>query len=285
MTKDLSKTLRINEQTTAHALYRKLLALYPRVFRERLGESMQQTFNDLYQERQTEGGWFAFVLWMFVETAIGILRERLLLILEGDIMQTVLTTLRFPALISLLLILPFMIMEVINRRNFNEDFPFVLFFVLWFNLFAVSLILLPIVRGWRKRNQETANPVPAQGNALLSNPRSAALISVALILSPGILPLLDSVGWLSLDRLFNGPNPEVAYLPGLVISLGLLLFPVAAGVIASRPIISTLRAGGSLFAHPLHLIIVVVILFPFAAGVIGMIVDQWPCFVGVPNCD
>lgn len=268
-------------------LYRKLLSLYPRAFRERLGESMQQTFDDLYHERkrQTEQGVFGFVLWMFLETAIGIFKERLLLITEGDIMQTTFRTLGSSALIGFVLILPLMIMEVVNRRNFNEDFPFVLFFVLWLNPFAISLILLPIIQGRRTRNHNTAKPVPTQGNTLLTNPWSAAMISVALILSPGLLPLLDSVGWLSLDRLFNGPNPEVAYLPGQIIALGLILFPVAAGIIAGGPIVNTLRAGGSLFAHPLHLIIVVVILFPFAVGVVGMVVDQWPCFIGIPNCD
>jgi hypothetical protein len=178
-----------------------------------------------------------------------------------------------------------MIMEVVNRRSFNEDFPFMLFFVMWLNLFAISLILLPIVRGRRTGNHDRANPVPAQRNTLLTNPRSAALISVALILSPGILPLLDSVGWLSLDHLFNGPNPEVAYLPGQILSLGLILFPVAAGVVAGGSIVRTLRAGGSLFAHLINLIIVGVILFLFAWGVVGMIVDQWTCFIGVPNCD
>jgi hypothetical protein len=178
-----------------------------------------------------------------------------------------------------------MIMEVVNRRNFNEDFPVMLFFVMWLNLFAISLILLPIVRSRRTRNHDVADPVPAHGNALLTSPRSAALISVALFLAPGILPLLNSLGWLSTDRLFNGPNPEVAYLPGLVISLGLILFPVSAGIIAGGPIVNTLRAGGSLFAHPIHLIIVVVISFLFTAGLVGLIVDQWPCFIGVPNCD
>lgn len=200
-------------------------------------------------------------------------------------MQSILKPLGSSVLISFLLILPFMIMEVVNRRNFNEDFPIMLFFVLWLNLFAISLILLPIVRGRRTANHDMANPVPAQGNTLLTNPRSAAMISVVLILAPGILPLLNSIGWLSLDRLFNGPNPEVAYLPGQVISLGLILFPIAAGIISGRPIVSTLRAGGSLFAHPINLIIVVIISFLFAAGVVSLIVDQWPCFMGVPNCD
>jgi hypothetical protein len=200
-------------------------------------------------------------------------------------MQTTLKTLGSSALISFLLILPFTIMEVVNRRIFNEDFPFMLFFVIWLNLFAFSLILLPIVLGMWIENRDIANPVPTQENTFLTNPKSAAIISVVLFLSPGILPVLDSVGWLSLDRLFNGPNPEVAYLPGMFMSLGLILFPVAAGIIAGRPIVNTLRAGGSLFAHPIHLIIVVVISFIFAAGVVGMIVDQWPCFIGVPNCD
>jgi len=269
-----------------HALYRKLIAFYPREFRDRLGESMEQTFQDLCNEkRQAEKELFGFILWTFIETAMGIFREHLLLISPGAIMQTTLKTIGSSAFIGFLLIIPFMIMEVVNRRNFNEDFPFMLFFVLWLNLFAISLILLPIMRGRRTGNHDMANPIPTQGNTLLTNPRSAAMISVALILAPGILPLLNSVGWLSLDRLFNGPNPEVAYLPGQVISLGLVLFPVVGGVIASRPIVSSLRAGGSLFVHPINLIIVVVISFLFAAGVISLIVDQWPCFTGVPNCD
>jgi hypothetical protein len=271
---------------TVHALYRKLLTFYPREFKDQLGESMEQTFRDLWNEkRKDQSGLFGFVLRTFIETAIGILREYLLLISPGEIMQTISKTLGSSVLISFLLILPFMIMEVVNRRDFNEDFPFMLFFVLWLNLFAISLILLPIVRGRRTGNHDVANPVPTLGNTLLTNPKSAAIISVVVFLSPGILPLLNSVGWLSVDRLFNGPNPEVAYVPGQILSLGLILFPVAAGSIAGRPIVRTLRAGGSLFAHPINLIIVVVISFLFAAGVVSLIVDQWPCFVGVPNCD
>jgi len=273
------------DQTRFHALYKKLITLYPRVFRERLGESMEQTFNDLYQERQTRTDSFGFMFWMFLETAIGILGEHLLLISKGDIMRLVLTNFSSSTLLSFLIILPFMIMEVVNRRNFNEDFPIMLFFVLWLNLFAISLILLPIVRSRRTSNHDIANPISTQKNTLLTNPRSAAIISIALFLAPGILPLLNSVGWLSVDRLFNGPNPEVAYLPGQIMSLALIMFPVTAGIIAGGPIVKTLRAGGSLFAHPINLIIVVVISFLFAAGVVSLIADQWPCFIGVPNCD
>lgn len=272
--------------STVRLLYKQLLTFYPAAFKEQLAESMEQTFNDLCNEkRQAKKGLFGVVLWAFVETFIGICRERLVLTSEGDIMQTVLRTLGSSGGVSFLLILPFMIMEVVNRRQFNEEFPSMLFFVMWLNLFAISLILLPIMLSRSRGNHVMTNPVPIQRNTLLTTPRSAAIISVVLFLFPVILSLLDSVGLLSLDRLFNGPNPEVTYLPGQIISLALISIPVAAGIIAGGPIVRTLRAGGSLFAHPIHLIIVVVISFLFAAGVVGLIVDQWPCFIGVPNCD
>jgi magnesium-transporting ATPase (P-type) len=274
------------EQGIVHTLYKKLLALYPQTFKEQLAESMEQTFRDLWNEkRQTKKEVFSFILWTFLETAIGICRAYLLLISPGDIMQTMLKTLGSSTLISLLLILPFMIMEVVNRRNLNEDFPFMLFFVMWLNLFTISLILLPIARGRRTADQEMANPSPTQENTVLTNPRSALILSILLFLFPGIFPLLNSLGWLSMDRLFNGPNPEVAYLPGQILSYSLILFPIAAGIIAGGPIVRTVRAGGSLFAHPINLIIVVFILSTFVIGLVGLIVDQWPCFMGVPNCD
>jgi hypothetical protein len=56
--------------------YRRLLRFYSRPYRERFAESMEQTFNDVCRERSASGaGLFAFVLWAFVETSAGILRE------------------------------------------------------------------------------------------------------------------------------------------------------------------------------------------------------------------
>jgi len=52
--------------------YRMLLRFYPRPYRERFAESMEQTFTDLFRERARAG----FVLWIFVETFAGIVRER-----------------------------------------------------------------------------------------------------------------------------------------------------------------------------------------------------------------
>ena len=52
------------EKKTVHILYKKLLAFYPKAFKERFGESMEQTFNDLCRERkqQTKSGLPGFIL-------------------------------------------------------------------------------------------------------------------------------------------------------------------------------------------------------------------------------
>jgi hypothetical protein len=56
--------------------YARLLRLYPRSYRARMGESMEQTFNDLCRERRDAGErLFGFVLWTFADTFVGILRE------------------------------------------------------------------------------------------------------------------------------------------------------------------------------------------------------------------
>jgi len=58
--------------------YAELLRFYPKPYRERFGEGMEQTFNDLCRERrEAEGGLFGFVLWVFVETSTGIIKENL----------------------------------------------------------------------------------------------------------------------------------------------------------------------------------------------------------------
>ena len=264
------------DRSMIRALYKKLIAHYPKGFKEHFGESMEQTFNDLCQEKlQAKQPLPGFVLWVFIETAVGILKEYLLLISPGVIMQTLLKTLGSPPLVSLLIILPFMIMEIVNSRSFNEGFPFALFFGLWFNLFAVSLILLPIVRAWRAEDHDLANSVPANGDTLLITPKSVLITGLVIILFAAIIPL------------FSGPSSEVfgVLVPSQFIAFALFSLPIAVGMIAAKPIIKTLRAGGSLFAHPLHLVLVVMISFFFAMSVISLIIDQWPCFVGVPNCD
>lgn len=56
--------------------YAKLLRLYSRPYYERFGEGMRQTFGDMLRERlERNGKAFGFVLWMYVETSVGIINH------------------------------------------------------------------------------------------------------------------------------------------------------------------------------------------------------------------
>jgi hypothetical protein len=68
-------------------------------------------------------------------------------------------TLRSPALISLLLVIPFMVMEVADRRGFNEGFPIPLFVIMWLLPLSFILTAMPMVRNLQAGNSLMAQPV------------------------------------------------------------------------------------------------------------------------------
>jgi hypothetical protein len=52
-----------------------------------------------------------------------------------------------------------MVMEVVNRRNFNEGFPIPLFVIMWLLPLLLILIATPIMQSIRARERITANPI------------------------------------------------------------------------------------------------------------------------------
>ena len=98
---------------TVNALYQKLLALYPRGFRERLGESMEQTFHDLCNEQKQGPAREIVVISLFAETAIGIVHEHLLLLMERDVMKNMLANPTTAAITSFILSLPLGLLRLI----------------------------------------------------------------------------------------------------------------------------------------------------------------------------
>ena len=65
------------------ARYAKLLRLYPKPYRERFGQAMEQTFHDLCRERvKAEKGLFSFALWTFFETSAAIISENATMIVR-----------------------------------------------------------------------------------------------------------------------------------------------------------------------------------------------------------
>jgi hypothetical protein len=53
--------------------------------------------------------------------------------------------LTLPALSGLAAIVPFVLMELINRRAFHEGFPVTLFVTLWLLAFAIVALLRPVL--------------------------------------------------------------------------------------------------------------------------------------------
>ena len=181
-------------------MYEKLLALYPRAFREQFKESMEQTFDDLCNEQNLNAPSF------FIDTAAGVVKEHVLQIKEGNMMKEITTNPRSAAIVSVILCLPFTLLFSLAVLNIN---PF----------------------------QAVDRPV---GDG------------------PGI------VQWMMLGML--------------------LLFPLAF-VINVRPIIQNWRAGNGVATVPVNLIVSAVVLLAIAWLVGSFVVDQYPCWIGVPNCD
>lgn len=74
-------------------------------------------------------------------------------------MTTSFTNLKGPAILSLILVLPFMLLEVVSRRNLPESFPVFLFSLLWLLPTVFIITLMPMVRTVRAGNSLIANPV------------------------------------------------------------------------------------------------------------------------------
>jgi hypothetical protein len=182
---------------TIHALYKKLLRLYPPEFREELGESMEQTFYDLYKERRSESLWFGFVLWMFVETAIGIVREHMLLITEGASMRNTFAYSRPAALISaILLVVTFIVAPLIyftgNLRDALGPLSYDVADFLYGPVWAASLISMVFVL--RERIGERA-------------PRRMSLALLAAVLAAGITVVVALIR--SSNRHYHLLHPEL----------------------------------------------------------------------------
>lgn len=109
--------------------YRRLLRFYAKPHRERFGESMEQTFHDLCQERTEAGERLGgFVLWMFVETAAGIIKENGRFIMQHSVV-------RLAMIVGLILLLPLLGNLFVDGFNWSP-----LDFVVWGGmLFAAGL--------------------------------------------------------------------------------------------------------------------------------------------------
>lgn len=280
------------------SFYQKLVALYPRAFKERFGESMQQTFDDLCRER---GGHLTpgFITWMAAETLAGIVREHFIEFRKRGPMENARTNFALSALTGFLFILPFMILaftfDVLGRldtfraRNFIDYV--VIFGFLWFGLTIIAAVLMPILRNIGAAADSAPEPAVSGNNAFkkfIRKPAPSAVIGSVLAL-PFLLLLsmllLKIQPPAAIQYFVANAEPDEPNMYGSIVMISVHILAVVACFIARAPVMHTLRSGGSLFAHPFNLLIVTVILFIFGSFVLGLMMDQFPCWIGVPNCD
>lgn len=204
----------IFEQKTFVNVYKKLLALYPRAFREQFGESMRQTFNDLCNEHRKELHKIplGLVIWMFMETFFGIVKENFLQLKRGITVENIITNQKASAIFGLVLALP-------------------LAFVLFIEMFNV----VPLSGYLRTLTTE------ADGYQL------SIFGKIFLIVTFLLLPI------------------------GFVISL--------------VPIVKNIRHSNGIMLSPFNFLTAAVLFIFLAILVTGFIIDQYPCWIGVPNCD
>jgi len=151
------------ERRAAGYLYGRLVSMYPRAFRERFGESMLQTFNDLCNEREGrwKPNWFGFVLGTFFDTAIGIMAEHAQLMTQKVTMKATGKDVRVGALMGVVLVLPFIILESLNTTLTRQNARglILLFTLLWVLPSAFIVMLMPMVRSVRAGAGIAARPM------------------------------------------------------------------------------------------------------------------------------
>lgn len=107
---------------------------------------------------------------------------------------------------------------------------------------------------------------------IAANPKAAAMISFFLVLPFALL-----------DLLFN-PSRGQNLLDPLVL-FGLLWLLAMVFITISAPVVRSLRAGNNILTNPATLLLRVAVLVAVAWMWGVAVVDQLPCFIGVPNCD
>jgi hypothetical protein len=160
---------------------------------------MEQTFNDLCKERkqQAEYEWSGLVVWIFVDTAVGIVREHALLIREGGVMKNVFAISRLAPLISsILLVVAFIVAPLIylvgNLRDAMGPFTYAVADFLYGPVWAASLVALFFTL--RERMGERA-------------PRRMSLALMAAVLAAGAMITVACIR--SANRQYHLIHPEL----------------------------------------------------------------------------
>jgi hypothetical protein len=114
--------------------------------------------------------------------------------------------------------------------------------------------------------------------------RSNATAIVPLLLG---LPfaLLLTLLILNIKPAFGPLEAALSGMAGQVLVLILLLMEIAALIVAGLAVVQASRSGQGFLARPLHLAVAIAALAVLGTFAAAIVIDQYPCWIGVPNCD
>jgi hypothetical protein len=235
---------------------------------------MEQTFDDLSKERQQQ--MLSFTFEVSFDTAIGIVRENILFLLQRGVMTGVLKNPKVAAVIGVLLFLPGAIMFSLMMLGIEPSFGFLQPFlqpsepdtphILGSLIFLTLIIFFPALAVIINVAATEGNPLKGIG----SNFGIASLVGFLLVLPFLVLELT------------YGQKSYSSFPIGLFVILWILPTLV---VLIVAPMVQTVRRGESLLASPITLILRIAFIVLIGAFWMALVQDQMPCFLGVPNCD
>ena len=82
------------------------------------------------------------------------------------------------------------------------------------------------------------------------------------------------------------PTGDGPHLIGSLIALNLIMvLPIIACIINFAPVMRSVRAGYGIAANPANLLLSIGSMLIVMSFIGAFIADQYPCWMGVPNCD
>ncbi len=123
---------------------------------------------------------------------------------------------------------------------------------------------------------------------ILTNPRSAAIFSFIICLPFALLFIMLMLNMepdFGPFQILINSDPDHPNVIGSLIALFAALLVLAAFIINLLQIVRTMQVTGRIMTLPLNLILVVAAFAAIVMVIGAIIVDQYPCWMGVPNCD
>jgi len=124
---------------------------------------------------------------------------------------------------------------------------------------------------------------------IISNNKSSAIIGFLLAMPLTILLSIEIFDIEPLSGFFKTlttePDSQRLSAFGRIITIGALLLLPLGFIVSLSPVVRNVRAGNGLTANPINLLIAAALFIFIATLVISFVIDQYPCWIGVPNCD